>query len=157
MAVKGGRIPAMFIVDSSSVNHPPQSSWLEVKGKGYQYDYLIHDIRAGKGVPSMGEYAGGRVEYYTDTQEYVHRGRPQQAVPDLATYRTAPRFGENVKNDLSPGALPYRHIIVGPPQQQDTVYLDDDPQPPACQWIVGTPGEWSTCTGGTRTRTDTMP
>lgn len=153
MAVKGGRIPAMFIVDSSSVNHPPQSSWLEVKGKGYQYDYLIHDIRAGKGVPSMGEYAGGRVEYYTDTQEYVHRGRPQQAVPDLATYRTAPRFGENVKNDLSPGALPYRHIIVGPPQQQDTVYLDDDPQPPACQWIVGTPGEWSTCTGGTRTRT----
>ena len=143
MAVGTGRIPAMFIVDSRLSNGHPQSSWLEVKGKGYRYNYLIHDTRLGRAVPTMGEYAGGKVEYYTDTAEYVHRGRVFASDLGKSTYRS-----EDL--EMIPGSQNYRHIILGPPQQPDTVYLNhsNPPPPQTCEWVLGEWGEYGPCVDG---------
>lgn len=153
-AVKGGRLPALFVVDDTMVNGNPQGNYLEFAVKGFNYDYLVHDIRRGAAYPGLGDYRSGKVEYDAATGEMVRMGKQVTPIYGAAKYRVAHRVGSLAPIDIRESAnpAPYRHIISGPPAFADTIYLDDAPTV-QCQWVLGTPGAWSACSNGQQTRT----
>jgi len=84
-------------------------------------------------------------------------GKPVTPVTGAARYRVAHRVGSTAPVDIraSVNPTPYRHVISGPPAFAETIYLDDavaPPPAPTCQWVLGTPGAWSTCANGQQTR-----
>lgn len=153
-AVKGGRLPALFIVDDAISGDRAQGNYLEFGIKGMNYDYLVHDIRRGMAYPGLGDYRSGKVEYDAATGEMVRMGKQMTPVYGVAKYRVAHTPGSLAPIDIRTSAnpAPYRHIIAGPPAFQETIYLDAPPSV-TCEWVLGAPGAWSDCVNGQQTRT----
>jgi len=154
----GGLLPSLFVVDPRLQAGQLQGSHLNVGTlKGFNYQYLVHDLMRGRGFAKLGDYRAHSLEYDgAEGLAWQTGSRPLPAVNSLATFRVAHTAGSTTPINMGPTATPHKNIIVGPPKSTTMVYLGEEtgttPPPVTCTYTYSA---WSTCTSGRQTRTAT--
>lgn len=136
-AVTSGQL---FWVDDRLTNGTPQASRIECKGKGFGYAALLVDSRRGTYYPAPPDYSAWHMVY--TTVDGVLK------INDVVQTPKPFRVGGGPLGFVLPGQS--FDFANATPQQPGAVVV-----PPACTWVLGTPGAWSTCVNRSQTRTTT--
>lgn len=132
----------LFWIDDRLVNGTPQNSRLEVSGKGFGYAALLADSRRGIYFDAPPDYSAWHAVYVNGV--LTVNGVVQTAKPFLANAGPMgfARAGETL------------NFANATPQQQVSGTAPPPPPPPTgCTWVLGTPGAWSACVGGSQSQT----
>lgn len=135
-AVGQGLLPALFVADSRLSNNQLQRGHLKIGSmKGFNYMYILHDIRQGRAFPKLGDYQAQSFEFDSagtvgNSLAWQTGSVPITPVTGLATFRVNHQVGSLAPINMAPNATPYQEVIVAPPAFNPIVYLNGNPPPP---------------------------